>query len=247
MRLLVVLVVLVTSPALASDKPGLAALNVKAERGVDASLATLISEAILSELKASSRFASVIGSSDMQTMIDMEQQKQALGCDENTCLAQLGGALGVPYLLSGSLGSVGGQFMLNLKIIQVEESRVAERKTHIFDSEKALVRGLKSVLTGLVSGALDTGDDETEPEKQILVMSQSKRLGPWVGGGLATIGTGLALNGYLSAQAAQSDYDASPTVARSRDLENAVSSGNTLISIGLGAVGAGIAALVWLR
>ena len=137
--------------------------------------------------------------------------------------------------------------MLNLKIIQVEESRVAERKTHIFDSEKALVRGLKSVLTGLVSGALDTGDDETEPEKQILVMSQSKRLGPWVGGGLATIGTGLALNGYLSAQAAQSDYDASPTVARSRDLENAVSSGNTLISIGLGAVGAGIAALVWLR
>ncbi len=247
MRLLVVLVVLVTGPALASDQPGLAALNIKAERGVDASLATLISEAILSELKASGRFASVIGSSDMQTMIDMEQQKQALGCDENTCLAQLGGALGVPYLLSGSLGSVGGQFMLNLKIIQVEESRVAERKTHIFDSEKALVRGLESVLTGLVSGALNSADGQAESVKQVRVMSQSKRLGPWVGGGLATIGTGLALGGYLSAQAAQSDYDASPTVARSRDLQSAVSSGNTMISIGLGSVGAGIAALVWLR
>ena len=117
------------APTTADERPGLAALNIKAERGVDESLVNILSDALLSQLKASERFASVIGSSDVQAMISMEQQKQALGCDEDSCLAQLGGALGVPYLLTGSLGAVGGRFILNLKMLWVDEARVVERVT----------------------------------------------------------------------------------------------------------------------
>ena len=43
-------------------------------------------------------------------MLSMEQQKQALGCDDDSCLAQLGGALGVPYLFSADVGALGGDW-----------------------------------------------------------------------------------------------------------------------------------------
>ena len=254
MRILIMLGGMVAVSAVAADKPGLAALNIKAERGVDASLAALISEAILSELKLSGRFASVIGPSDIQAMINIEQQKQTFGCDEDACLAQLGGALGVPYLLSGSLGSVGGRFMLNVKIIQVEEARVAERLTTIFNSETALVDGLKKVLNDLIVGALPALDPPAAEAKpattktsQVKVTPTRRRMVPWISGGLASIGLGLAVSGYLSMHAAQADYDAEPTVATGQSLEKAMASGNGIMGLGLGAVGAGVAAWVWLR
>ena len=71
-------------------------------------------------------------------MISAEQQKQALGCDDDSCLAQLGGALGVPYLLTGSLGMLGGRFMLNVKLLAVDEAKVAGRITKMFDGSAPL-------------------------------------------------------------------------------------------------------------
>ena len=79
-----------------AEKPGLAALDIKASHGVPPELAQLMGEILLSELKSSGQFGSVLGSSDMQAMLDLEQQKTVLGCDEDSCLAQLGGALGCP-------------------------------------------------------------------------------------------------------------------------------------------------------
>ena len=49
------------NPAPADERPGLAALNIEAERGVDESLVKMLSDAVLSQLKSSGRFASVIG------------------------------------------------------------------------------------------------------------------------------------------------------------------------------------------
>ena len=50
--------------AAAEALPGLAALNLKAQRDVEDDLTEMISEAALSVLRASKRFKSVIGSSD---------------------------------------------------------------------------------------------------------------------------------------------------------------------------------------
>ena len=67
-----------------------------------------------------------------------------------------------------------------------------------------------------------------------------------MGGALGAVGAGLTATSYLQVVSAQADHDADPTVATADNLGMAVESGNTRMSIGLGALGAGLAAWVWL-
>ena len=84
-------------------------------------------------------------------MVDMEQQKAALGCDDTNCLAELGGALGVPYLIDSSLSKVGGQFVLTLKILAVEDAKVAVSKVAMVkdEAQRSLARSSRG-MSGLV-------------------------------------------------------------------------------------------------
>ena len=176
------------SPAAAES--GLAVLNLKAQRSLEAGLAEMISEATLSHLRTTGRFSSVIGSSDVATMISAEQQKMALGCDDDSCLAEIGGALGVPYLLSGSLGNVGSRYMLNIKLLAVEEAKVAGRITQTFTSEDAIVDGLNAALDSLLNDAF--GAPKTTTAKPAAAASP-RRWSQWAGLGLG-VGDGLGSN-----------------------------------------------------
>ena len=233
------------SPAPVDERPGLAALNIEAERGVDKSLVKMLSDAVLSQLKSSGRFASVIGSSDIQAMISMEQQKQALGCDEDNCLAQLGGALGVPYLFTGSLGSVGGRFMLNLKLLLVEEAKVDERVSKIFKDEGALVDGLSAALDELIKG-VEVSDKAKEEAPAVSVKSvagsTAKR---WLGGSLVAIGVGSAFASYVVVTDAQAQHNQVQSERSADTLDSAVGTGNALLYAGLGSAVVGVAAWVW--
>ena len=246
MRLAWLMVLLTGSAAHAADElPGLAALNLKAQRGVDASLAELISEATLSELRAARRFKSVIGSSDVAAMISAEQQKQALGCDEDSCLAQLGGALGVPYLLTGSLGAVGGRFILNLKMLWVDEARVVERVTKVFADEAALIDGLNGAVGELTKSfqAADKG-----LEKSVEVMRQPEASSPKsvvLPGALVAVGLGALGASYAVVLGAQNEHNTAQSVTSGDALETAVFAGNALLYTGLGSVAAGVAVWVW--
>jgi hypothetical protein len=75
-------------------------------------------------------------------MISIEEQKQALGCDDDSCMTALGGALGVPLMAVPSIGRIGDQFILNLKVIAVEDARVLLRKTVTVRKEVDLPRAV---------------------------------------------------------------------------------------------------------
>jgi hypothetical protein len=48
----------------------------------------------------------VITTSDIETVLGVERQKQLMGCGESSCFAELGGAIGADYIVHGELGSV---------------------------------------------------------------------------------------------------------------------------------------------
>lgn len=80
-----------------------------------------------------------IGPDDVAAMLNLEVMKDEMGCDEASCAAEIGNALGVPYLTAGSVALVEGSTVITLKLINVQDtlvvarvSRIAEGGTRVF-------------------------------------------------------------------------------------------------------------------
>lgn len=120
-------VVLVT--LLAAGNAKMAVLSFSAA-GVEPAVATSVTELVTAEV-AVRGFFEPISAAEVQTMLGVERQKQLLGCGEESCLTELAGALGAPYVMSGSLVKLEGVFQLNLTVIDTAKSRTIGRSTRL--------------------------------------------------------------------------------------------------------------------
>src|SRR3954468_17725021 len=70
--------------------------------------AKVLSELLLTEISNLHRFE-VLGQSDLATLTGLEREKKMLGCsdDATSCMAEVAGALGAPYVFAGTVGRVG--------------------------------------------------------------------------------------------------------------------------------------------
>jgi hypothetical protein len=220
------------------QETGLAVMDLRLAKGIDPSVGALLNETIISKLDAMGLFTSIISGSDMRDMIDLETQKMALGCEQDSCLAELGGALGVPYMMVSNLGRFGKQYILNIKLVAVEESKVLGRANKILADEAKVLEALPKALQEVVDAGL--GSDEEEPAKpaagvaaaapsqaaaspSVAQPSASSGSGGaltrpllWVGVGVMAGGAGA---GYWSQQAVLSGKDNYNAVATGSDLE----------------------------
>jgi hypothetical protein len=67
-------------------------------------------------------------------------------------MTEIGGALGVPLLAVPSIGKVGAQFVLNLKIIGVEEAKVRVRKSRMVHREVDLPAAVLALTDDVMKG-----------------------------------------------------------------------------------------------
>ncbi len=239
-------------------KPDLAMMDMKAVHGVEDSLAAVLNESFLVALKNSGQFGSVVGGSDLRAMLDLEQQKQALGCGDDGCLAELGGALGVPYLFYTSLAKVGSRYVMHYKVMAVEEAKVVVRGMKTAGDAD----GLLGMPQTLVDEAMKSMFKAT-PKAQAIAQVPSAAKAPahpskpikmsrWLGVGLTVAGGGLAAFGYSGYDSAKAEWaarngdpgtDNAPDSAAYASYEAAASSANSmwLSGLGLAVVGAGLA------
>jgi hypothetical protein len=209
----------------AEESPGLAVMAMDAQVGLPPGVANLLNETLLAQIHDTGRFASVLSSSDMQAMLDLEAQKAAMGCDQDSCMAELGGALGVPYMLIPSVAAFGGRFIINMKLVAVEESRVAARISKTVSSEGALLDALPLVVGELFSKAFGAPEaaapGEVEAQKQGVPVISQAAIDPtkttnwllWGGLSLSVSGAAFsALTGPFPSNqdlvGARQDYDA---------------------------------------
>jgi hypothetical protein len=137
-------------PASASER--IVVTPLAAQRNVDEALVSMLGDIMLSELQR--RGGQVIGYSDIQAMLDNEAAKNVLDCDGTNCLAELGDAMGARYLIHSSLGRIGAQYVLNLKLIDVEKATVKARVTRQVGSEDeaALIEVVRAAVVELMTG-----------------------------------------------------------------------------------------------
>jgi hypothetical protein len=236
---LALLTLLLHTRAAHAAPPRLFVPDLRAERGIDEGLVRLLGEHMLTEFARSGRL-SVIGSSDVKRLIEHERDEYVLGCRDDVCLAEFGGALGADLLAVSSLGRLGDRaYLLNLKLIDVDTMDVLRRWSRE-------VRGGEGDLTDALAEGVDAVSDLSA--RGVV----RREISPWawvttgVGGALLITGAvahGLnvvdhgKLEDMKSADPGRSDLEARV------DLEGALAISGYVLG-GL-ATGAGLAWLLW--
>ncbi len=155
-RLIPVALLCAAAPAFsASDsRVKIAVLDLQA-RGVDAGLVQSAGTLIASELNKLEVFK-VISREDIRNMLSFEKDKQSLGCEANeACLAEIGGALGVEYIIAGSLAKVGDTMVLSLALNNTKTATVENRLSeNVSGKGDALIAAISRNAKVLVSKIL---------------------------------------------------------------------------------------------
>lgn len=118
-----------TAPA---AKPKLLISGLTAGGGLDAASANAMTDAIATEVSKRGFFA-VMTANDVQQLIGLERQKQLLGCgeDSSSCLSELAGAIGVGYVMSGTLTRLGEAYQLTLQALDTQKATPLGRSSRI--------------------------------------------------------------------------------------------------------------------
>lgn len=95
--------------------------------GVDKGTASLVTELVTASLAKSPQF-DVLASADMRRQIEMEAEKQAIGCTEKaSCLAEVAGALGANVVVYGSIGKLDDVIILTLNLFDSAKNQASGR------------------------------------------------------------------------------------------------------------------------
>lgn len=120
----------------------LAVMDLKAE-GLADELAGNLTQILSVEIKRIEG-TSVISRDDVAAMLQLEESKAFLGCDDTSCMAEIGGALGVDKLVVGSAGKLANSYVITLRLIDVRNAKVDSRVTETFRGEEdQLIRAVR--------------------------------------------------------------------------------------------------------
>ncbi len=120
-----ILVLILAGEVAAAERQALAVMAIEGN-GISAEEAATLSEVLTTELTALGRFQ-VISARDIEAMLKNEANKQALGCNDTSCFAEIGGALGADTLLQPQVSKLAGIYVVNIKLIDVKRGKIVRR------------------------------------------------------------------------------------------------------------------------
>lgn len=223
--LVVVLPLLAAAPApMKLASPGMSVVNV------DEKVGELFSDYFARQLETEG--LSVTTSQEISAILGLDRQKKLLGCTEEAtdCLAELGGALGVDGIITGTIGQVGTGFTVSIKVSDARDGSAIATYSSRQPNEDA-------VLDWLGVTAKEFAAKVRPPEKVTL------RQRAWIPAVAAGV---LGAAGGVSLFQSRGIYDgivAAPANAFSEaTLAEEVGRGRTFQYAGWGLVGAGLVA-----
>jgi len=156
--------VLLFPQATEGAKPKLAVMPTSIDPSAKNRVPNVVDDYVLTAVHNLGQFE-VIGQDDINSLLSFDKQKQSLGCDDASCFAELGGALGVEKLLVVKIASLGESWALTAKLIQIAGApRVLARETKITNDVSATtLLGSLDALVRAVFGFKDAGTVQTPP------------------------------------------------------------------------------------
>ncbi len=147
------LLLVASSAFAAEERVKVAVLDLQA-KGAPAETAASVTNLVASELDRIGVFK-VVSGEDIRAMLTFEKTRQSLGCESDiSCLAEIGGALGVDYIVAGSLGKLGDTFTLFLNLMDIKKAVVEGRVQENVEGEAKLIPSVKRGVGQLVGKVL---------------------------------------------------------------------------------------------
>ncbi|MGI5865326.1 MAG: hypothetical protein ACOX6T_25175 [Myxococcales bacterium] len=106
-----------------SPKLKVAIVPLTAGEGVTDKVAASITEVATSEVR---RIPGVqlLTQQEVGTLIGFDRQRAMLGCQEDSCVAEVGGALGVEHLVFGTISKLGESWLVTFKLMDVKNAKM---------------------------------------------------------------------------------------------------------------------------
>ncbi len=132
-----------------TEMPALAVMPL-APRRFPADAAEILDDVLAGEIDRVGTYK-VITTSDIRAMLGMEALRQATGCDDVSCAAEIGGALGAPFLLVGSVSRLGDEIIISIRLIDTRVPEVTSRAEKTLpDDEKLYAEAIREVVADLL-------------------------------------------------------------------------------------------------
>jgi hypothetical protein len=159
-----VLLLCAASSAFASEQLRTVVVGLEGRRNVDEGLALAMSDVVHGET-LSDKTRVVFGRTDLQRVLEFESEKQALGCQADSCLAELASAMDADRIITGSIDKVGSSYFVVIAEIDAKKVEPVGRvqRTLPLDEDKLII-GIQEMTRELLrSGAARPRVAATKP------------------------------------------------------------------------------------
>lgn len=158
------------------QKLSFAVLDLRAT-GVSPEVADNLTQVLSAEIKQSEG-STVVSRDDIRAMLQLESDKALLSCADTSCIAEIGGALGVDKLVVGQVGKLSETYFVSLRLIDPSTAKVDSRVTESYvGKEEQLIGAVKHSahrLLGVQARAGSISVSSTIPEAEVFLDNQSK-------------------------------------------------------------------------
>ncbi len=161
MRALVLLSLLLSVPAgaqasgdtTAEELPSVIVMNFARGADVPVDVPHTLSGLLTAALAKEKRLRFVSGS-ELAQLMELEGQKARVGCEDDSCMADIAGALGARFAVGGSITQLGELQVLQLRLMDVHSAEGLSRVTRNAQTVEAFVPLMDEMAAELLAPAL---------------------------------------------------------------------------------------------
>lgn len=216
--------------ALAAAAPGsrVLVLDFKSEGGSEA-VRALVQDEVAS--RVSKDGLNVLTTADIQHELDMEAQKRAVGCGDESCMVEIANALGAEYTIYGRIAVLDGLTVVNMTLLDAHRQVAMTRESVQARDSDTLVREIGRAAHRLVA---PIAPPHGPPVAGIAGVSVA-------GLGLATaaVGVALGIEAWVVIKSARTIAEEGPTAQEKDAALERFDLGALIGGIGLGVIAAG--------
>jgi hypothetical protein len=135
----------------AGAAPRVAVMPICAGEAISEKSVDSLTQVLAAELRGQSG-ASVMTSRDLSSLLSMEKQKQMLGCNTESCMAEIAGAVGADRVVAGDVAKLEKSLVVQFRMIDAKKAVVVSQSHRRF--KKGNFDDILDALPGMVGELL---------------------------------------------------------------------------------------------